>query len=57
MLSYHLRVLYLHGFASGPGSRKAGFFAAKLRELAFSVEVPDLAEGRFEHLTISRQLN
>ncbi|HEY7302566.1 MAG TPA: YqiA/YcfP family alpha/beta fold hydrolase [Bryobacteraceae bacterium] len=57
MLSYHLRVLYLHGFASGPGSRKAGFFASKLRELTFSVEVPDLAEGRFERLTISRQLN
>jgi hypothetical protein len=56
MLSQRLRVLYLHGFASGPGSRKAGFFAGKLRELTFSVEVPDLAEGQFEHLTISRQL-
>jgi pimeloyl-ACP methyl ester carboxylesterase len=56
MLSHHLRILYLHGFASGPGSRKAGFFAGKLRELGFCVEIPDLAEGRFQNLTISRQL-
>lgn len=56
MLSQPLRVLYLHGFASSPGSRKARFFAGKLRELNFSVDVPDLTEGRFQQLTISRQL-
>lgn len=56
MLPYPLRVLYLHGFASGPGSRKAQFFAARLRDLGFSVEIPDLAEGQFEQLTITRQL-
>jgi hypothetical protein len=57
MLPRGLRVLYLHGFASSPASRKARFFAGKLRELGIPVEVPDLAQGRFEHLTISGQLN
>jgi pimeloyl-ACP methyl ester carboxylesterase len=56
MLTHPLRVLYLHGFASSPGSRKAQFFAGKLRELGFNVEVPDLAKGCFEQLTISGQL-
>ncbi len=56
MLSDHLRVLYLHGFASGPASRKARFFSEKLRQLGFTVEIPDLAEGNFEALTISGQL-
>jgi uncharacterized protein len=50
------RVLYLHGFASSPVSRKAQFFSTKLRELGFEVEIPDLAEGDFFHLTISKQL-
>ncbi len=57
MLLARARVLYLHGFASGPGSRKALFFAAKLRELGFRLEIPDLAQGRFEDLTISGQLS
>ena len=50
------RVLYLHGFASAPTSRKARLFAARLPELGFQVEVPDLAEGNFSQLTISAQL-
>lgn len=56
MLPEHLRVLYLHGFASSPASRKATFFAQRLRQLGFRVEIPDLAEGNFEELTISGQL-
>lgn len=56
MLPHDLRVLYLHGFASSPASRKARFFAGKLQELDIPVEIPDLAQGRFEHLTISGQL-
>ncbi len=51
-----MSILYLHGFASGPRSRKAQFFSDKLAGLGFSLEIPDLAEGDFEHLTISRQL-
>lgn len=56
MLSVDLRVLYLHGFASSPASRKARYFASKFEELGFPVEIPDLTEGRFEALTVSGQL-
>ncbi|HTU43978.1 MAG TPA: YqiA/YcfP family alpha/beta fold hydrolase [Bryobacteraceae bacterium] len=56
MLSDRLRVLYLHGFASSPTSRKAQFFAAGLRSRGLELEIPDLAQGDFEHLTITRQL-
>jgi pimeloyl-ACP methyl ester carboxylesterase len=44
-------VLYLHGFASGPGSTKARFFHNRIPNL----EIPDLAQGDFERLTISGQ--
>jgi pimeloyl-ACP methyl ester carboxylesterase len=57
MLSDRLRILYLHGFASSPASRKARFFCGKLRERGVQVDVPDLAEGDFEHLSITRQLD
>lgn len=50
------RFVYLHGFASGPGSKKAGFFRERFAELGIGLEVPDLAEGDFRHLTISGQL-
>jgi pimeloyl-ACP methyl ester carboxylesterase len=50
------RILYLHGFASSPASSKARFFAERLRAAAAHVDVPDLAAGDFEHLTISGQL-
>jgi uncharacterized protein len=56
MLPVPSRVLYLHGFASSPASRKAQFFSTKLKELGFAVEIPDLAEGDFRHLTLSKQL-
>jgi uncharacterized protein len=55
-LSEPSRVLYLHGFASSPASRKARFFAEKLAALGFAVEIPDLAEGDFKRLTITNQL-
>jgi pimeloyl-ACP methyl ester carboxylesterase len=50
------RILYLHGFASGPGSSKARFFRERLAAAGANAEVLDLAEGDFEHLTISGQL-
>jgi pimeloyl-ACP methyl ester carboxylesterase len=50
------RILYLHGFASSPASSKARFFAERLRAAGAEVEIPDLAEGDFEHLTLSAQL-
>jgi pimeloyl-ACP methyl ester carboxylesterase len=56
-LQQPLRVLYLHGFASSPASRKAQFFAQKLAERGIQLEIPDLAEHGFENLTISDQLH
>jgi uncharacterized protein len=51
------RFVYLHGFASSPGSRKARFFAERFRELGIGLEIPDLAEGDFRNLTLTAQLN
>jgi hypothetical protein len=50
------RLLYLHGFASGPSSRKATFFKEELAAHGLHLETPDLAEGDFHGLTITRQL-
>jgi hypothetical protein len=50
------RVLYLHGFASGVGSSKAQYFRERLEAMGARVEIPDLAAGDFEGLTISGQL-
>jgi pimeloyl-ACP methyl ester carboxylesterase len=49
-------VVYLHGFASGPQSSKARFFRTLLEGAGASVAIPDLADGDFEHLTITGQL-
>lgn len=49
-------LLYLHGFASGPTSNKVRFFRDRFRECRLDLNVPDLAEGDFEHLTITGQL-
>jgi len=50
------RIIYLHGFASGPGSKKARYFTERLAECGVALEVPDLAEEDFENLTITGQL-
>src|SRR5690242_18341270 len=50
------RILYLHGFASGPRSSKARYFHERLTKAGARVEVPDLAAGDFERLTITGQL-
>ena len=50
------RIIYLHGFASSPGSKKARFFKDRFAELGIGLEIPDLAEGNFERLTITGQL-
>jgi uncharacterized protein len=51
-----MRVVYLHGFASSPHSSKAQFFRRKFAERGIPMEIPILDEGRFEELTITRQL-
>jgi pimeloyl-ACP methyl ester carboxylesterase len=50
------KIVYLHGFASGPSSRKARHFRDALERAGATVEVPDLAAGDFERLTITAQL-
>jgi pimeloyl-ACP methyl ester carboxylesterase len=50
------RFIYLHGFASSPKSTKAVFFGERLARLGHAVDVPDLEEGDFRGLTITRQL-
>jgi pimeloyl-ACP methyl ester carboxylesterase len=51
-----MRIVYLHGFASGPLSNKAQFFRARFEERGVPVEVPQLDEGNFEALTVTGQL-
>jgi pimeloyl-ACP methyl ester carboxylesterase len=50
------QVIYLHGFASSPASSKARYFHEYLENAGLGVDVPDLAAGDFEHLSITRQL-
>jgi pimeloyl-ACP methyl ester carboxylesterase len=56
MTSKRGRIIYLHGFASSPHSRKASVLGERLGQAGFQVEVPRLDEGDFSHITISRQL-
>jgi len=49
-------IVYLHGFASGPGSKKARFFRERFAELGIGLEVPQLDEGDFQRLSLSGQL-
>ncbi len=49
-------ILYLHGFASGPQSTKGRFFATRFSQIGAHVHQPDLAEGDFKGLTLTKQL-
>ena len=51
------RILYLHGFASSPASSKARYFQESLGRAGMHVDIPDLAAGDFEHLTLTGQLH
>jgi uncharacterized protein len=51
-----LNLIYLHGFASCPESAKAIYLVDKLASLGLFMEVPNLNQGDFSHLTITRQL-
>lgn len=50
------RIVYLHGFASGPQSNKARYFRQHLEAAGARVDVPDLAAGDFERLSLTGQL-
>ncbi|MBD1942235.1 alpha/beta fold hydrolase [Coleofasciculus sp. FACHB-712] len=52
MLDY----LYLHGFASSPQSTKAIYLRDRLSSLKIPLTIPDLNQGDFSHLTITRQI-
>ncbi|MFE4107786.1 YqiA/YcfP family alpha/beta fold hydrolase [Almyronema epifaneia] len=49
--------LYLHGFASGPGSQKAQFLRSRFLALGLTLHIPDLNQGGFSELTLTRQIN
>ncbi len=48
--------LYLHGFASGPQSYKAQALKARFEAAGLSLTIPDLNQGDFSTLTLSRQI-
>ncbi|MBD0337529.1 MAG: alpha/beta fold hydrolase [Cyanobacteria bacterium Co-bin13] len=50
------RYIYLHGFASGPQSMKAQTLQLHFQTLGLTLAVPDLNQGDFAHLTLSRQI-
>lgn len=52
-----MNFIYLHGFASCPESAKAIYLVDKLSTLGFDLQVPDLNQGNFSQLTITRQIN
>lgn len=49
--------IYLHGFASSPGSKKATIFHDEFERRGLPLAIPDLEGGDFENLTISSQIN
>ncbi|MBX7058225.1 MAG: alpha/beta fold hydrolase [Leptospirales bacterium] len=51
-----MNCIYLHGFCSSPDSAKGRFFRQRFEEMGAVLAVPDLNEGGFEGLTISRML-
>lgn len=48
--------IYLHGFASSPGSSKATRFARELARLGVGFSCPDFNRPSFETLTVTRML-
>ncbi|MEN9230699.1 MAG: YqiA/YcfP family alpha/beta fold hydrolase [Thermostichus sp. DG02_5_bins_236] len=51
-----MSVIYLHGFGSGPRSTKAAFFQQRLQQIGIPLQVPDLNQGQFSQLTLTRQI-
>ncbi|CAN5578880.1 alpha/beta fold hydrolase [soil metagenome] len=55
-LSKPTKVLYLHGFASGPSSTKAQYFVKRLNQIDIDAIVPDLNQPTFTEMTLTSQL-
>ncbi len=51
-----MNYLYLHGFASGPKSIKAVYLRDRLLTQGIDLQVPDLNQGDFLNLTLTRQI-
>jgi pimeloyl-ACP methyl ester carboxylesterase len=51
------RYLYLHGFASGPGSKKGVAFEEHFARLGIAIERLDLRVPSFEHLRLSAMID
>ena len=49
--------IYLHGFASGPGSQKACIFKNNFDKFNLSITIPDLQQGDFENMTLTKQIS
>ena len=49
--------IYLHGFASGPNSQKACIFKHQFEKARLSISIPDLQQGDFENLTLTKQIS
>ncbi|XFA73981.1 alpha/beta fold hydrolase [Thermosynechococcaceae cyanobacterium Okahandja] len=51
-----MQYIYLHGFASSPRSSKARYFRDRFQALGLALLTPDLNQGDFFHLTLTRQI-
>ena len=51
-----MHVFYLHGFASSAQSKKAAYFADRLRPFGIALRCPDFNEPDFATLTLTRML-
>ncbi len=49
--------IYLHGFASGPGSQKARVFKDRFKKARLPLAIPDLQQGDFENMTLTKQVS
>ncbi len=48
--------VYLHGFGSSPHSAKAKYFRSRFQSVGVPLQIPDLNQPDFTHLTLTRQI-
>jgi hypothetical protein len=51
-----MQYIYLHGFASSPQSNKAQYLRDRFAEIGINLNLLDLNQGDFSHLTLTRQV-